>query len=86
MLVTIGSITDCFFNPFFFKYNGTPATEVMKLFSCSTEREISMLIKGKMVKKIFPALKLSDVVFILLINVKMPTIVGIQVKFQAQLG
>ena len=43
----------------------------------------------KMLKNI--ALKLSDVVFILLVNVKMPTIVGIfniyeQVKFHAQLS
>ena len=35
-----------------------------------------LLIKADMLKK-FLALKLSDVVFILLINVKMPTIVGI---------
>ena len=39
-----------------------------------------MLIKTKIPTKIikkFPALSLSDVVFITLINVKMPTIVGI---------
>ena len=43
----------------------------------STEHEISMLIKTKIPIKKFLALSLSDVVFILLINVKMPTIVGI---------
>ena len=41
----------------------------------STEHEISMLIKTKM--PINEDLSLSDVVFIMLINVKMPTIVGI---------
>ena len=35
-----------------------------------------LLIKAKILTKKFPALSLSDV-FILLINVKMPTIVGI---------
>ena len=36
------------------------------------------LIQGKIVKnKAFSCLKLSDAVFILLINVKMPTVVGI---------
>ena len=46
---------------------------------CSTEHEISTAHKTKMLKniKIFLAFNLSDVVFIMLINVKMPTIVGI---------
>ena len=41
--------------------------------------KFQLLIKGKMLKniKIFLALKLSDAVFIMLINVNMPTIVGI---------
>ena len=40
--------------------------------------KFQLLIKSKMLKiKIFLALKLSDAVFIMLINVKMPTIVGI---------
>ena len=40
-----------------------------------TEHEISNLIKTKMLKvKIFHAFKLLDVLFIMLINVKMPTI------------
>ena len=40
--------------------------------------ECQLLIKGKMLKNIFfLALKLSDAVFIMLIYVKMPTIVGI---------
>ena len=53
-------------------------SEVIKLFSCSTQlsTKFQMLIKLKyrqMMK--FFALSLSDVVFIMLINIKMPTIV-----------
>ena len=43
----------------------------------SIEQEISSAHKTKMLKKDFLALKLPDAVFILLINVKMPTIIGI---------
>ena len=44
----------------------------------SSEHEISTPHKNNMLKtKTFHAFKLSDVVFIMLINVKMPTIVGI---------
>ena len=54
--------------------------KVIKLFSCSTQlsTKFQLLIKLKyrQIKK-FLALSLSDVVSILLINVKMPTIVGI---------
>ena len=54
--------------------------EVIKLFSCSTQlsMKFQLLIKLKyqQIKK-FLVLSLSGVVFILLINVKMPTIVGI---------
>ena len=56
------------------------APEVIKLFFVlnSNEHEIQMLIKSKILKKkIFLAFRLSDVVFIMLLNVKMPTIVGI---------
>ena len=57
-----------------------PGPEVIQLFSCSTQlnKKFQLLIKTKIpkVKKFF-ALSLSDVVFIMLINVKMPTIVGI---------
>ena len=56
------------------------STEVIKLFSCSTQlsMEFQLLIKIKCLQmKEFLAISLSDVVFILLINVKMPTIVGI---------
>ena len=52
----------------------------MKLFLSSTQlsMEFQLLIKSKMLKnKDFLAFKLSDVVFIMLIDVKMPTIVGI---------
>ena len=54
--------------------------EVIKLLSCSTQLSIKLqlLIKTKMLKTLtFLDFHLSDVVFILLINVKMPTIVGI---------
>ena len=44
----------------------------------STEHEFQLLIKTKIRQmKKFLALSLSDVVFIMLINVKMPIIVGI---------
>ena len=44
----------------------------------SAEHKISAAHKTKMLKHtVFLDLKLSDVVFIMLINVKMPTIVGI---------
>ena len=43
----------------------------------STEHESSTAHKIKMLKKTFLAFKLSDIVFIMLINVKMPPIVVI---------
>ena len=49
-------------------------------FGCSTQLsiELQMLMKTKLLKnEDFLALTLSDVIFILLINVKMPTIAGI---------
>ena len=58
----------------------SPGTQVIKLLPCSTQlsMKFQLLIKGKMVNnKDFFAFKLSDVVFIPLINVKIPTIVGI---------
>ena len=56
--------------------NKCPAPEVIKLFSCSTElsTKFQLPIKTKMPKK-YIALSLSDVVFIMLINVKMPAII-----------
>ena len=53
--------------------------EVIKLVSCSTQlsMEFQLLIECNMMKIIFCDFKLSDVVFSLLINVKIPTIVGI---------
>ena len=58
-----------------------PSPEVIKLFSCSTQLSIKfqLLRKTKMLKnKDLFCFKPSDVVFIMLINVKMPTtIVGI---------
>ena len=60
--------------------NFMPDPEIIKLFSCSTQPSMlfQLLIKTKMLKKIniFLTLKLSDAVFILLINVKMQIIVG----------
>ena len=56
-----------------------PGPGVIKLFSCSTQlsTKFQLLIKTKILTKKFLALSLSGVVFIMLINVKMPTIVGI---------
>ena len=54
--------------------------EVIKLFSCSTQptMRFQLLTKTKMLKIInFLGFKLSDVVFSMLVNVKMPTTVGI---------
>ena len=57
-----------------------PGLEVIKRFSCSTQliMRFQLLIKTKMLKNkgFLFAFKLSDVVFIMLINVKMPMIVG----------
>ena len=66
----------------------------LKLFSCSTQlsTKFQLLVntKYRQIKK-FPALSLSGVVFIMLINVKMPTIVDIltfmsRIKLHAQLS
>ena len=56
--------------------------EVIKLYSCSTQlsTKFQLLIKTKIPTNEEVScfnLSLSDVVFIMLINVKMPTIVGI---------
>ena len=68
----------------FSKTRVNPGPEVIKLFSCSTQlsMKFQLHIKSLFILKcwkdqIFLVLKLSDAVFILLINVKMPTIVGI---------
>ena len=54
-------------------------SKVIKLssFLKQLNMKFQVLIKSKMLKvRIFHALKFSDAVFIMLINVKMPTIVG----------
>ena len=54
--------------------------EVIRLSSCSTQlsTKFQLLLKTKIRQmKKFLALSISDVVYIMLINVKMPTIVGI---------
>ena len=57
-----------------------PGPEVIKLFSCSTQLstkfQLLIILKYRQIKKKFLALSLSSVVFIMLINVKMPTSVG----------
>ena len=72
-----------------------PGLKVIQLFLCSTQlsTKFQLLIKTKILtnKEVFLALSLSGVVFIVLINVKMPTIVGIltfisRLKFRAQLS
>ena len=58
----------------------TPSMKVIKHFSCSTQlsMKFQLFIKRKILtNKKFLGLSLSGVVFIMLINVKMPTIVGI---------
>ena len=59
----------------------SPGAKAIKLFSCSTQvsKKFQLLIKTKIPTngKKFLALSLSDVVFIMLINVKMQTTVGI---------
>ena len=57
-----------------YTYQLEPGPEVIKLFSCSTEQEISTAHKN--LDKKFLALSLSDVVLIMLIHVKMLIIVG----------
>ena len=57
----------------------------------STEHKIPIAHKTKILKKVFLAFKPSDVVFIILINVSMPTIVVIltsisMIHFRAQLS
>ena len=68
----VTSITVCMIVPWFQDYK--------KLLSCSTQlsKKLQLFLKLKCWKiKIFHALEPSNVVFTLLINVKMPTIVGI---------
>ena len=58
----------------------TAGPKVINFFSCSTQLstkfKLLKKLKYQQIKK-FLALSLSDVVFIMLINVKMPTIAGI---------
>ena len=57
-----------------------PGPEVIKNFSCSTQlsTKFQLPIKTKIpINEEFFALSHSDDIFIMLINVKMPTIVGI---------
>ena len=57
-----------------------PGPEVIKLLSCSTQLstkfQLLLKLKYRQMKKCI-ALNLSDVVFIMLLNVILPTIVGI---------
>ena len=56
-----------------------PGRKVLKVVSCSTQlsMKFQLLIKIKIQTNKEVSLSLSDAVFIMLINVKMPTIVGI---------
>ena len=58
-----------------------PGPEVIKHFSCSTQLSMTFQLLIKKLKyrqlKKFLASNVSDVVFIMIINVKMPTFVGI---------
>ena len=64
-----------------------PGPEIIKLFSCSTQlsMKFQLLIKTKMLKQRPLTFILLDVVFIMLINIKMPTIVGIS-KFMSRIN
>ena len=82
---TIANSEDLILYTISFHLQGTslfPGPEVIKLFSCSTQlsKKFHLLIKTKIWTKKFLALSLSDIVFILLINVKD------QDKFRAQLS
>ena len=71
MITNVGLITDM---------KITPDLKVIELFSCSTQlsTKFQLLIKTKIqTNEEVSCFNLSDVVFIMLINVKMPTIVGI---------
>ena len=62
-------------------YLSMPRSRGYKTFSCSTQlsKKFQLLIKTerkRLIKKLL-TLRLSNVVFIMLINVKMPTIVGV---------
>ena len=62
------------------KHFVVPGPKIIKLFTCSTQLSMKFQLltntKYRQIKK-FLALSFSDVVFIMHINVKMPTIVGI---------
>ena len=66
----------CFAGYLFNKYQNGP--DIKNLFSCSTQlrAKFQLLIKTKIQTTEEVSFSLSDVVFIMLINVKMPTIVG----------
>ena len=58
-----------------------PVYEVRKPFLCSTQLSMKFQLPKKMVKNYdFHALKFSDIVFFLLINVRMSTIVSMKLK------
>ena len=67
----------------------TPGPEVINFFSYSAQLSTKFQLTIKKVKyrqiKKFLALSLADAVLIMLINVKMPTIVGI-LKFMSRLN
>ena len=68
---------DCWLGSFTILRGSGPGPQVIKHVSCSTQLSLKfqLLVKTKMLKN--TDFKLSDGVFILLINVKMQTIVGI---------
>ena len=69
-----------YYNLMNFWHQINPGFQVIKLLPCSTQlsKKFQLLIKTNMLKnKDYLAFKLSNVVFIMLINVTMPTIVGI---------
>ena len=59
-----------------------------KFFSCSTQliTKFQLLIKTKILTTEEVSFSLSDVVFIMLINVKMPIVVGIFATFMSRIN
>ena len=70
-------------------FSETPGPENIKTFSCPTQLSMifQLLIKSKMLKnKDFFAFILSDVVLIMLINVKMPTTIVGNLTFMSMIN
>ena len=63
----------------FIEHEENQAPRLKSFFSCSTQlsTKFQLFVSTKIQRKIFLAPSLSDVIFIMLINVKIPTVVGL---------